>query len=349
MPLKPRFCTHCGAALVRRVLGNRPREACPACNTVFYHNPLPVAATVILNEKREVLLVKRRREPYKGMWCLPIGFAELDETIAEAAMRELREEAGIDGRVLRLLDVDSYKSDQYGDLLIVTFEAEKTGGGERAGDDAEALAWFPFEGLPELAFGSNDRAIEKCREIHREEWAIRDSFVRLQQAPSAEMLSDELIALIRDRADVIALLWLADVRSNPTTRSYARADPDYMFERASTALKQFVRWLGGSEADQEVRAFYRALGTRRRADGFELREVLSALMLLRKHIHALARRQGVWQSTIDVYRVLELDRRVVLFFDRAIYHAVRGFSSGRDPSPPGGRCGNGATPEMTAS
>jgi len=106
-----------------------------------------------------ILLVKRRDEPQQGRWCLPIGFAELGETIRAAALRELHEEAGITGRIVALLDVDSYASDFYGDLLIVTFEVRKTSGTERPGDDAAEVRYFPARALPPLAFSANDRAV----------------------------------------------------------------------------------------------------------------------------------------------------------------------------------------------
>ena len=92
MPIKPDYCARCGRPAVTRVVDDRPRIACPASETVFYENPLPVAASVVLDEHREVLLVKRKREPHKGEWCLPMVFAELDEKIAAAALRELKEE-----------------------------------------------------------------------------------------------------------------------------------------------------------------------------------------------------------------------------------------------------------------
>ncbi|MCK4413172.1 MAG: NUDIX domain-containing protein [Candidatus Eisenbacteria sp.] len=332
MSLTPLFCSQCGAELERRLLDGRQREMCPACGTVSYRNPLPVAAAVVLNKAREVLLVRRRQEPHRGEWCLPIGFAELDETIAQAALRELREEAGIEGSVLRLLDVDSYGSDYYGDLLIVSFEVAKTGGREAPGDDAEEVAYFPLDGLPPLAFASNERAIAACREVHQDEWAIRDSFARLQSdqpAPaSAALLSDALVALIRDHAGEIADAWLEDVRSNPTTPSYGSYDPQELLGRGEQALSQFSRWLRGDEAEQEIRDFYRRLGAQRGAEGFAPHEVVSSLTLLRKHVWLFARRQGMWERPIDVYRVLELDRRLVLFFDRAVYQTIKGFQAG---------------------
>jgi len=328
MPLAPEYCARCGERLENRLLEGRQRQVCPACETVFYCNPLPVASAVVLNEKREVLLVKRRQEPQKGMWCLPIGFAEQNETIAEAALRELREEAGIEGRILRLLDVDSYSSDFYGDLLTVTFEVAKTGGHEAPGDDACAVGYFAFDALPALAFPANDRAVAACREGHREEWAIRDSFLHLQtmtEGAPAEMLSDALVLLIRDHADEIAASWLAEVRSNPTTTGYRALDPQSLAARARQALLQFGRWLTSEEVAQEARDFYRALGAERAAQGIAAHDVLSSLTLLKKHVYAFARKQGIWERAIDVYRVLELDRRLVLFFDRAMYHTLRGF------------------------
>lgn len=329
MSLKAKYCSQCGAAVVTRMVEDRPREVCPECDAISYQNPLPVAASVVLNQDREVLLVKRKREPHKGMWCLPIGFAETGETIAGAARRELKEETGVEGRVLRLLDTHSFDSDYYGDLLIVTFELEKIGGVEQAGDDAQTVSYFPINWLPPLAFDANEKAINACADAHKDEWAIQDSFQSLQAGEGREMLSDALIAFIRDHAKEVTKAWFEDVRTNPTTVSYRKIDPDLLVDRCSTAISQFRRWLKGHEADQEVRAFYRTLGQERKAQGFAMHEVLSSQTLLRKHMFGYARSQGVWQRPIDVYRVLELNRRIALFFDKAIYHTIRGFEEDR--------------------
>ncbi len=325
MPLTPRFCSQCGTKVIARLIEGRTREVCPQCDTIFYRNPLPVAASVVLNDRREVLLVKRRGEPQKGMWCLPIGFAEMSETIAEAALRELKEETGIEGRILRLLDAESAQNDHYGDLLTVTFEIERTGGEERAGDDAEATAWFPLDRLPPLAFASNAKAVRICQEIHGEAWAIRESFENLDTEAGGALLSDPLVAFIHDRADDIARGWLADVTESPTTPSYRRLDAERLLKGVASVLSQFGRWLRGDEAEEEVREFYRILGKHRCQHDFQAHEVISSLMLLRKNIWSFARRQGILERPIDVYRVLELDRRLVLFFDRAMYHTLRGF------------------------
>ncbi len=292
---------------------------------VHYENPLPVAANVVLNSKREVLLVKRKNEPHRGMWCLPIGFAEVGETIAQAAMRELREETGVEAEIIRLLDANSFSSDFYGDLLIVTFELEKISGTEKAGDDAEKVEYFPLDQLPPLAFSSNEKALRICAKVHRDEWAIQDSYQRLQEEQRSELLSDILLTLVRDAATDIAYSWVKDVQAGDTTPNYALANPQKLFDAAFTALSKFETWLQVSGGDEEMQTFYQALGKDRRDSGFSLDEVLSALTLLRKHVWTHARRQGVWEKPIDVYRVLELNRRIVLFFDKAIYHTALGF------------------------
>ena len=330
MPLTAKYCSRCAAPLTTRVVEDRSREVCPNCGTVFYRNPLPVAASVVLNEDREVLLVKRKRDPHKGMWCLPIGFAEMNETIAQAAQRELKEETGVEGQVLRLIDADSFDSDHYGDLLIVSFEMQKVGGTELAGDDAEAVSYFPLNWLPKLAFSSNDKALKACAAAYEEQWAIEDSFNRLHTDQGEELLSDALMTMIHDHAEEISRLWLADVRSSPTTASYREIDADQLFDRACWALKQFGRWIKGDEADQEVRDFYRSVGQQRRAEGVPLHEILSLLTLLRKHVWTYARAQGVWKKPIDLYRVLELNRRIALFFDKAMYYTAVGYEEDRN-------------------
>ncbi|MCK4342035.1 MAG: NUDIX domain-containing protein [Phycisphaerae bacterium] len=325
MPLKPVYCSQCGHSVTTREVEGRPRAVCPACETVFYENPLPVAASIVLNDRREVLLVKRAREPQKGEWCLPMGFAERGETITEAALRELKEETGIDGRVLQMIDTDSYESEHYGDLLIVSFEMKKNSGEEHAGDDAEEVRYFPIGRHPPLAFSSNEKALRACAAAHLEDWAIQDSFVTLEADEDKAMLSDAVVELIEERAEEIAFLWLDDVRSNPTTRTYKKLDPELLRAGAVRAISQFSRWFKGDGAADEVAKLYQAIGRERRAQGFKLREVLSAIALLKKHVWIFARAHGVWERPIDVYRVLELNRLMAVFFDKATYHTVRGF------------------------
>ena len=94
VPIK--YCKNCGTAVVYRIPDDgdtKERAVCPACHTVHYENPLNVVGTVPYWGNK-VLLCKRNIEPRWGKWTLPAGFMELDETVAEGAVRETQEESG---------------------------------------------------------------------------------------------------------------------------------------------------------------------------------------------------------------------------------------------------------------
>lgn len=88
------FCSHCGASLniIIPEGDNRPRHVCGQCETIHYQNPKIIAGTIpVWNEK--ILLCKRAIEPRHGLWTLPAGFMENNETTIEGALRESMEEA----------------------------------------------------------------------------------------------------------------------------------------------------------------------------------------------------------------------------------------------------------------
>jgi len=326
--MKARFCSQCGHPIATREVAGRAREVCAHCGTVFYCNPLPVAAAVVLDPQRRVLLIQRKHPPRCGLWCLPMGFAELGETIAHAARRELSEETGVQGRVVRLLGAESAKIEPYGDLLVITFEMEKTGGVEQAGDDAADCGYFPLDALPRVAFAANLRAIRQCLRAHREPWAILDSFQHLQEQTHEALLSDSLVTLISRHAGVIVGAWLREVRSDPTMPRYARSAPPALRRRALQALTHFADWLASGEEREAVGQFYRDLGAERLRQGFDLWEVLRSLTLLRQHMLRFAMERGVWHGALDAYTVVELDHRIIGFFDQALYQVAVGYERG---------------------
>jgi len=325
MPLIARYCSQCGTPVTRRRVEGKTREICPACKTVFYRNPLPVAAVLILNPAREVLLVKRRNPPKKGLWCLPMGFAELDETIAQAALRELHEETGVSGKIVRLLAAGSAVIDPYGDLLIVTFEAAKTTGRETPGDDAEKVAYFPLNALPDMAFDVNVSAIRYCIEAHQDCWSIEDSYRHTLARTTDEKLSDSLVGRIQNHTETISARWLRAVRTNPTTATYAAVDSGHLRIRVRQALTQLSGWLSENKTNKEIFDFYINLGRERKKMGFGPYETIGSLTILRRIIQSFAAKQLARNNAVNAYKILELDHRIISFFDRAVYYTSRGF------------------------
>ncbi len=155
-----RFCSECAGDIEQLGIDGHIRDYCPRCETIFYDNPLPVVSALVVNSDRKILLVLRDREPKEGMWALPSGFVELGETIEEAVLRELKEETGITGEVVRLLDTESHFEEFYGDLIWVTFEVKWSSGEISPGDDARQARFFSVFDLPALAFSTNQSAID---------------------------------------------------------------------------------------------------------------------------------------------------------------------------------------------
>lgn len=170
-----RYCSFCGEKLTSKKESDVSRDYCANCSTYFYDNPIPVAANILMNGNK-ILLVRRKIDPFKGYWCLPMGFAETGETIEASALRELKEETGIDGKILSLVKVESGLSKTHGDLLYLTYETAWKSGRLEAGDDAEEVGFFPFDNMPEMAFRSNIHAIEKFIQSDPEYQSMYDAF-----------------------------------------------------------------------------------------------------------------------------------------------------------------------------
>ncbi len=98
-----KFCSNCGARLVKRVPtgDNLPRFVCDSCGTIHYENPKIVVGCIPEWEDR-ILLCRRAIEPRSGLWTVPAGFMENGETTADGAMRETLEEANAHVEIVAL-------------------------------------------------------------------------------------------------------------------------------------------------------------------------------------------------------------------------------------------------------
>jgi 8-oxo-dGTP diphosphatase len=157
-----RFCPVCGAALEPRVLkATEPKRlvcTSPTCGFVFYLDPKIAVGTVIRMPDEKIVLVRRAIEPGYGKWVFPGGYVDRGEEITLAAIREAREESGLDVRIDHLINIYSYAGRA---PIIVVYAATWTGG-ELAVDD-EGLEARAFESIAipwdELAFRSTREAL----------------------------------------------------------------------------------------------------------------------------------------------------------------------------------------------
>lgn len=126
----------------------------------IYDYPRPaVSVDIILfaEEKNElfVLLIQRDKTPFECMWAFPGGFVDMDETLEQAALRELKEETRIEG--IELKQFKAYSAidrDPRGRTISVVFtgKVSSTKIFMKAADDARSVSWFKISEIPELAF-----------------------------------------------------------------------------------------------------------------------------------------------------------------------------------------------------
>ena len=120
----------------------------------------------IYENEPEVLLIRRTNEPFKGKWALPGGFVDEDEPLENAAVRELKEETGLNGILLTQMHTFGNPGrDPRGHTVSVVYVGYlPLGSKTKAGDDASEAEWFMVNELPELAF-DHDSVIDMAKSI----------------------------------------------------------------------------------------------------------------------------------------------------------------------------------------
>ena len=134
----------------------------PACDECGQWDQPALAVDAVAIRGNEILLIRRGKEPWKGMLALPGGFVDSGEDPEVAVVRELKEECGIDGKVVRLLCVKGDPDrDPRGHVvsiayLVAAFD-EPT-----AGDDAASAAWHRISEVEVMA-GDHMSILEKIK------------------------------------------------------------------------------------------------------------------------------------------------------------------------------------------
>lgn len=127
-------------------------------NQYCYRYPHPAVTTdcVIFGfdgERLQVLLIERGIEPFKGKWAFPGGFIKMDESAEEGALRELREETGLDNAYIeQFYTFSDPNRDPRERVITIAYLALVRLQEVKAGDDAAAARWFPIDEIPSLAF-----------------------------------------------------------------------------------------------------------------------------------------------------------------------------------------------------
>lgn len=156
-----RYCPACGGALESRLLKTSEpiRLVCTVCTFVFYLDPKVAVGTIIRTDDSRIVLVRRAIDPGYGLWVFPGGYVDRGEELTLAAIREAREEAGLDVRLDGLVNIYSYPGRP---LIIIVYAATAMSGKLCADEEClEARLFTPSE-IPwnELAFRSTNEALQ---------------------------------------------------------------------------------------------------------------------------------------------------------------------------------------------
>ena len=159
------FCPRCSRRLEKSLIDGQTRLKCTnsECDYIYYHNPIPAAGAIVVRNDK-VLLVKRAVAPKKGWWCIPAGFMEWSEHPSQTAVREVKEETGLDIKLGQLFEIYSGSDDPRMNAVLVLYLATENGGELEAADDADEVKYFDFDALPtNIAFESHIRALADYR------------------------------------------------------------------------------------------------------------------------------------------------------------------------------------------
>ncbi len=261
-------------------VGGRVREVCPTCGFILYRNPVP-GAGVLVEMERGIVLVQRGQPPFVGWWALPAGYIEADESVEQAAVRECKEETGLDVELLELFGVYSFPEGPVQSGIIIFYRARPVGGDLRAGDDAQDVGVFPPDGLPEpLAFRTHREVIARWVRSRSPEFRTEVPGVVIREARS------------EDAGRVLELLPLIPANASMSPAEIQAAAQRF---RESLAMDVLV-----AEVDGEV-------------VGFLVLSFVPAISGLRALIDDLAvdptyRRQGIGAALVEA-AVQQADRR----------------------------------------
>ncbi len=149
------YCQICGSELEHRTLRSKIQPYCPNCNTFSYLDP-KVAIVVLIENSKNLLLVKRDIEPYINHWSFPSGYVDRGENTKDAAIREIKEETCLDIKITQLQGVYSGK----GSVVIIVYKAIALDTNKgKAGEEVKEIKWFPVNSLPSLPFPYDDEII----------------------------------------------------------------------------------------------------------------------------------------------------------------------------------------------
>lgn len=136
-----KHCGECGNLLQTDTdESGHPRQSCSACGWTWYDPPVPITLVVVTTAEGNIVYTRKHSFP-AGIWSVVAGYIPKGERAEEAALREIREETGLEAEIVRFMGTHVYP--RRPDQLVITFHARAIGGELRAGDDVDEVEIGP--------------------------------------------------------------------------------------------------------------------------------------------------------------------------------------------------------------
>jgi hypothetical protein len=142
------------------------------------------------------------------------------------------------------------------------------------------------------------------------------------------LLSDKLAKLIELHTEQIIKRWFEEVSCDPSISSICDEKMDYMKERVSSVIFNLREWINYDTTKEEIGHRYAKEGLDYFNKKVPLCEIIRSFILLKKRIWSFSINESSIDSAYELYQMNDLDERIVIFFDQALYYITRGYMEG---------------------
>ncbi|MHB8896105.1 MAG: hypothetical protein ACYC99_13145 [Candidatus Geothermincolia bacterium] len=142
------------------------------------------------------------------------------------------------------------------------------------------------------------------------------------------MLEEKLVEIIEQNSDNIALAWYREAINSVYMPNLKNLTQQEALRIAQNVYSKLSHWLQPGK-HEEIQAEYEHFGEMCYSKGFRMEEVVQSLVLIKRYLWLHLLERGIMTTNIEVYQALDVNNKVVLYFDRAIYFGLIGFKSAR--------------------
>jgi hypothetical protein len=139
------------------------------------------------------------------------------------------------------------------------------------------------------------------------------------------LMSDKLARMIEAHSDQIVKRWQAEVRSDQAIASFDSSSMEIARARLSNVIIHLREWISYDTTKDEIGRRYAAEGIDYFTKQIPLCEIIRSFVLLKKIIWSFSINECTIDSAYELYQLSELNERIIVFFDQAIYYITRGY------------------------